>query len=145
MGMFERELVIRLLRVAIPPMARPTESGGLWARLKAHVRNPVTWKSLLYLFVKFPFGIAAISVLWTTAILAAFVAAPVIYPWVDWNIGSWEIDTLGEAFILPVPGLLGALILMHVMNGMAYAWARFARLMLGARTADRDRVPAGPR
>ncbi len=138
MGMFERQLVIRLLGVDIPPMARLTESGSLWARLKAHVRNPVTWKCLVYLFAEFPFGIAALSVLATTAFLAAFVAAPIVYPWVDWNIGSWEIDTLGEAFIWPVPGLLAALILMHVMNGMAYVWARFARLMLGARIADRE-------
>jgi hypothetical protein len=136
MGMFERQLVIRLLGVDIPPMARLTESGSLWARLKAHVRNPVTWKCLVYLFVEFPFGIVAISFLATTAFLAAFVAAPVIYPWVDWNIGSWEIDTLGEAFIWPVPGLLAALILMHVMNGMAYVWARFARLMLGAQVPE---------
>lgn len=136
MGMFERQLVIRLLRVDIPPMTRLTESGGVWARLKAHVRNPVTWKCLIYLFAEFPFGIAALSVLATTAFLAAFVAAPVIYPWVDWNIGSWEIDTLGEAFIWPAPGLLAALILMHVMNGMAYVWARFARLMLGAQVPE---------
>lgn len=64
--------------------------------------------------------VAALSVLATTAFLAAFVAAPIIYLWVDWNIWSWEIDTLGEAFIWPVPGLLAALILMHLMNGMAY-------------------------
>ncbi len=136
MGMFERQLVIRLLGIDIPPMARPTESGSVWARLKAHVRNPVTWKCLVYLFAEFPFGVAALSVLATTAFLAAFVATPVIYPWVDWNIGSWEIDTLGEAFIWPVPGLLAALILMHVMNGMAYVWARFARLMLGAQVPE---------
>ncbi len=136
MGMFERQLVIRLLGVDIPPMTRLTESGSVWARLKAHVRNPVTWKCLVYLFAEFPFGVAALSVLATTAFLAAFVATPVIYPWVDWNIGSWEIDTLGEAFIWPVPGLLAALILMHVMNGMAYVWARFARLMLGAQVPE---------
>jgi hypothetical protein len=140
MGMFERELVISLLRVDIPPMSRETASGGAWARLKAHLRNPVTWKCLAYLYVEFPFGIAALTVLATAGLLASFVAAPVIYPWVDWSIGSWEIDTLGEAFIWPVPGLLGALILMHVMNGMAYVWARFARLMLGARIADREIV-----
>jgi hypothetical protein len=136
MGMFERQLVIRLLRVDIPPMTRVTESGSMWARLKAHVRNPVTWKSLVYLFVEFPFGVLALSVLATAASLAALVAAPVVYSWVDLDIGSWEIDTLGEAFIWPVPGLLAALILMHVMNGMAYVWARFARLMLGASPAE---------
>ena len=137
MGMLERQLVIRLLRVDIPPMSRGNASGDAWARLKAHLRNPVTWKSLVYLFVEFPFGIAAISVLATAGLLASFVAGPVIYPWVDWSIGSWEIDTLAEAFIWPVPGLLGALVLMHVMNGMAYVWARFASLMLGARITDR--------
>jgi hypothetical protein len=140
MGMFERQLVIHLLGVEIPPMSRGLAPGGAWARLKAHLGNPVTWKCMVYLFVEFPFGIAALSVLATTGLLVSFVAAPVIYPWVDWSIGSWEIDTLGEAFIWPVPGLLGALILMHVMNGMAYVWARFARLMLGARITDGEIV-----
>ena len=136
MGMFERQLVIRLLRVDVPTMSREKATGSAWARLKTHLRNPVTWKCLVYLFVEFPFGIAAISVLATTAFLAALVAAPVVSPWVDWSIGSWEIDTLGEAFIWPVPGLLAALILIHLMNGMAYVWARFARLMLGAPLAE---------
>ena len=142
MGMFERQLVVRLLRVDIPPMSREKASGGAWARLKFHLRNPVTWKSLVYLFVEFPFGVAAISVLATTAFLASFVAVPIVSPWVDWSIGSWEIDTLGEAFIWPVPGLLAALILMHVMNGMAFVWARFARLMLGAPLAEGTRASA---
>jgi hypothetical protein len=143
MGMFERQLVVRLLRVDIPPMSREKASGSAWARLKSHLRNPVTWKSLVYLFVEFPFGVAAISVLATTAFLASFVALPIVSPWVDWSIGSWEIDTLGEAFIWPVPGLLAALILMHVMNGMAFVWARFARLMLGAPQVERTEASTG--
>lgn len=131
-GRVERGLAMRLLRVDIPTSPRAQVTGGAWPRLKAHLRDPVTWKSLLYLLIKFPFGVAAISVLATAGFLASAVAGPLIYSSVDWSIGSWEIDTLGEALIWPIPGLLGAVLLMHVMNGMAYVWARFAKLMLSA-------------
>jgi hypothetical protein len=77
--------------------------------------------------------VAALTALATTAFLAALVAAPFVYSSANWQIGSWEIDTLGEASILPIPALLSALVLMHLMNGAAFIWGRFARLMLGTR------------
>jgi hypothetical protein len=131
MCVFERQLAVRLLRVDIPPMSRTRLSGSVWTRLRAHLRNPVTWKGLVYLLVKFPFGVAAFSALVTTVALASLVAAPVVYSLADLQIGFWEIDTLGEASILPIPALLSALVLMHLMNGAAFIWGRFARLMLG--------------
>ena len=145
MAALERQLIIRLLRIEVPPMSRGSASGSAWARLKAHLRNPVTWKSLVYLFAEFPFGVAAISVLATAGSMAFFVTAPAFYPWVGFNVVTWKIDTLDEALIWPVPGLMGALVLMHLMNGMAYVWARFARLMLGAPTVERERLPAAQR
>lgn len=55
-AMFERALVELLLRVQVPPMAPPVPPGlPLSERLKAHLRNPVTWKAPLYLLLRIPF------------------------------------------------------------------------------------------
>jgi len=60
---FERQLALWLLRVDIPPMSRESASGqSVWTRFKAHLKNPVTWKGLVYLFAKFPLGILSFVV-----------------------------------------------------------------------------------
>src|SRR5579859_3601636 len=60
LAVFERHLVMWWLNVRIPPMS-PTSPGNptLWERTQAALRNPVTWKSLAYLFAMFPFGVFA--------------------------------------------------------------------------------------
>jgi DNA-binding response OmpR family regulator len=46
--------------MAFTPLAPPLVGNPtLWARTKAHLRNPVTWKSLVYLLAHVPFGIVA--------------------------------------------------------------------------------------
>src|SRR5215471_11836080 len=55
---FERRLAMRWLHVEIGPMAPPRKEGlNRWERFRLHLTNAVTWKSLAYLFVRFPFGI----------------------------------------------------------------------------------------
>ncbi len=133
---FERQLAIWLLHVDIPPMSRDTASGqGAWVRLKAHLRNPVTWKGLTYLFARFPLGILSFAVSFILIVLTgALVFAPLTYadPEYQLYIFSWQIDTLNEAVICSILGLCVGLISMHVMNGLAFVSGRFAILMLGA-------------
>jgi signal transduction histidine kinase len=55
-AMFERALAGSLLKVSFPPMAPPLAPDlSAWERLKAHLRNPVTWKALVYLGLRMPF------------------------------------------------------------------------------------------
>ena len=69
---FERWLSAGLLRVDIPPMKRPTDSSAkFWERLKAWFSNPVTWKGMLYLLIKFPLGIFNFTVA-TTVLATSF-------------------------------------------------------------------------
>jgi len=130
---FERQMAIRLLKVDIPPMARRNRSGEkAWDRLKAHLRNPVTWTGMLYLFVKFPLGIASfiltVVLVWVTL---SFITAPITYRYTLIAIGSWEIETLGSAFILLPIGLAVGLLAPHVLNYSASLSGRLARVMLG--------------
>ncbi len=78
---FERWLAHGLLGVELTPMAGPApREATLWARLQAYLRNPVTWKSLLYLILRVPFGFVVLglgAVLgWVTLVL---LLAPATY------------------------------------------------------------------
>lgn len=79
-AMFERALAMRLLRVHVPPMAAPVGPHlSVTERMKAHLRNPVTWKALVYLFLRVPF--VAVAFLGSAFLLAGSILllAPVEY------------------------------------------------------------------
>jgi len=41
------------------------------------------------------------------------------------------VDTLGEALLVSLAGVLATLVSMHVLNGLAWVSGKFARVMLG--------------
>lgn len=78
---FERSLARLMLRVEFTPMA-PAVIGNpsLWERAKAHLRNMVTWKSIVYLAVRFLFGLFSFAVLALLLLLSfVLVLAPLLY------------------------------------------------------------------
>lgn len=138
---FERYMAISWLKEEVPAMARPfSVDADLWTRIKAHLANPVTWKSMLYLFLKFPFGILTFVVVITlVALTLAFLTMPVTYPYFqDMQVGiflgaglpGWQVDSMGDAVIAALIGLLLWPATLYVGNGMAWLHAKFARLML---------------
>jgi hypothetical protein len=138
---FERLIAIHWLKVDIPAMAEPSnDNAGVWMRFQAYLTNPVTWKSLLYLLVKFPLGIATFAIVVTLVSLAlAFLSMPFTYqiqPSLQIGISfgpgypAWRIDNLIEALLGALIGLLLWPVSLHVSNGLAWVHARFARLML---------------
>ena len=142
MAAVERQLAIWLLREQIPPMASPKPAGPeFWARCKSHLTNPVTWKSLVYLFVKFPLGILSFVVVVTCLSLSAgLIAAPWLYPYGHIELGARIIDTPSEAWFAAAVGVVVAVLSMHLMNGLAFVSGRLARLMLG----NAVNLPAAP-
>lgn len=147
----ERLLAIGLLKEDIPVMARRDGSSeqhedgrsslgpgerlfiAAWRRLKAHLADRLTWTGMLYLFLKFPLGIASfVIVVFLVSFTVALLGAP-FYFWVDDGIdmGIWQVDTLWEALILTVIGIPAAFISLHIMNGAAFLSGRLARVMLG--------------
>src|SRR6478752_3348605 len=77
----ERELAIHLLGAQIRPMFAPDPTPlWTWQRLRATLVDAVTWKSLTYLLIEFPFGIFSFTVVVTlVSISASLVLYPVIY------------------------------------------------------------------
>ena len=138
---FERFMAIHLLSEDIPEMSRPSNEGaGLWARFKEYFVNPVTWKSPLYLFLKFPLGTATFVILATLISLTlAFLTMPFTYEFLsEFQVGVffgpglpvWHIDNMSDALLGTLIGLILWPVTLHVTNGLAWVHAKFAKVML---------------
>lgn len=141
---FERGLAISLLRVKIPPMAKQTPSNaGFWQRVNDYLTNPVTWKGLLYLFCKFPLGIINFTlVVCVAAVSFSLVAAPFVYRWVTYDIGFMRVNSLSDALLVMIAGLLLAPAGFHLLNFLARIQGEFARIMLGQASHAADSTGA---
>jgi two-component system, OmpR family, phosphate regulon sensor histidine kinase PhoR len=158
LAIFERHLVMWWLNVPIAPMAPPAPADRTWLqRVQAALGNPVTWKSLTYLFIEFPFGIFAFSALTVLlSISLVTLAYPLIYlfgtavyaanPGIPagalfWGItlnGHVEAGALAVTVLIAIAGACLTLGSLHALNALAYGWGQFARVMLGmSQTARR--------
>lgn len=150
---FERNLAMGWLHVEISPMAPPCKEGlNRWERFRAHLTNAVTWKSLAYLFVKFPLGIISFVVIinmfvltlgfTVLSLLIGLLVMPFVYLFraLRRRGQSGEARANGEGMavdrgrlflLLSITGFGFALIAFHVLNALAYVSGQFARVMLG--------------
>jgi len=139
MASFERYLAIHLLNEDVPEMALHTNpNDDLWTRFKTYFTSPVTWKSLIYLFIKGPLGLATFTVL---AILVPLTLGLLSMPFTYQNFelfqgislgfGVWQIDSLADALLAALVGLILWPVTLHITNGLVWVHASLARLMLG--------------
>ena len=151
---FERHLAMRWLHVEINPMAPPRKEGLKRSeRFSAHLTNAVTWKSLAYLFVKFPLGTFSFVIILNLFVLTlgftifsltiGLLALPFLYPFraLARRCGEWsKARTSREGgyverdrlfLLLSLTGFGFALIAFHVLNALASVSGQFARVMLG--------------
>lgn len=132
LGSFERLMARSMLHLSIPPPPHVAPGPGLWPKLKALFGDATTWKSLFYLILKFPFGVAAFVVLVTAFSLSgALILAPLTYSTFRMDFGLWQVDTKDEATIWCLIGVVLLLVSFHLVNGLAFVWGRFAQIMLG--------------
>ena len=139
---FERTIAIHLLKEDIPSMNPPPPADqDTWSKFKGYLNNPVTWKSPTYLFLKFPLGLATFVILVTlVALTLALLSLPFTYELVDFQVTgffspgqpAWHVDSMGEAVLGMVIGLLLWPLTLQVINGLTWVHARFARIMLSA-------------
>jgi hypothetical protein len=141
LAVFERFMAVHLLNEDIPVIEIPSTVGSdKWTRFKEYLIDPVTWKSLLYLFMKFPLGIFTFVVLATVISLTlAFLAMPFLYEFMEYSqagvflggdLPYWRIDSMGDALIAAFIGLMLWPVTMHIINALAWVHAKFARVML---------------
>jgi len=137
---FERLMAIHLLKEEIPSMMLPQSApNNTWASFKRYFTNPVTWKSPVYLLMKFPLGIATFAILVTLVSLSlAFLTLPLTFNLLNFQIGgfcspnttTWQVDSMGEALLGTLIGLFLWPLTMQIANGLAWVHAKFARVML---------------
>jgi hypothetical protein len=133
----ERQLAIRLLGAAVPArLAAVADPSKRFARLRAVGGSSALWKGIVFLFLKFPLGLAG----WVLSLVAlvvplAFIAAPfaLLFDYGDAHIdfGWWEPDTFIEALPFAFAGLFALLVSLHLHNALGWVWARLAERMLG--------------
>lgn len=138
----ERKMAIGLLRENIPPMSKPeTTDQNILQKFFKLLGNSVTWKSLVYLMLKLPIGLisfSAVIALGTTSL--ALVLMPFIYIWAQTSINLSistlpihfnGINTLPEALLASLIGILLGVVSLHLFNGIAWVTGKFAKVMLG--------------
>jgi hypothetical protein len=129
--LFEREQARYLLGAGIRPFSKTDDKeSSIWNRFTRYLGNPVTWKGLAYLFIKFPFGIINFVVLVTlVSVSLVFIASPVLEFYDLWDVDFIRIR-FWETWILAFAGVIIAFISLHLFNFMAEIQARFAEVML---------------
>ena len=113
---------------------------GFWNKLWSRICEPFTWKSLGYLFVKFPLGIFSFVILITfLSIALSFIAVPFVYYLT--NLGSFFMGSCVNGFCFVqngfcsiLWGLFGILFLfvsLHLFNWIAKFSGLLAKGLLG--------------
>ena len=108
--------------------------GPLLTRLSATLRDPQTWKDLLWLVLHsvlgFGFGVAAVTLVTSTLGTAAL---PLWYWSVPGGVefGLWSVDTLPEALATALLAIPMAAITVPLLRVMAVAHGRLAAWLLG--------------
>lgn len=149
----ERSLLRHLLDTDIAEPYPLPAGKSWWKTAAAYLRDVSTWKSLLYVLIKFPFSMALFWLtfsLWVSAL--AFVLCPIIYLFVTQllavqgihtdigmlNIGLFAIHITGvfdiimffrSLFCVPV-GLALLVVTHYIVRGLAWLMAEIGRVFL---------------
>jgi hypothetical protein len=138
---FERLMARIWLEEDIPRKEdESTKPANLWVRFFYHLTNPVTWKSLIYLFIKFPLGMVSFVIVITLgALTLALLSSPFLFgthqffqdgDFFGLALLDFQVDSMKEAILAALAGLILLPLTLHIFNGLAWLHGKFARLML---------------
>ena len=148
LGGFERLLHRRLLGVEIDePLTSIRGEGSLWQRTKRLLTDPVTWRTLLWLFVRFPAGVfvfvALVTFLATSLALIGLGAGAVLgLDYAEWSkLLDWDgFDGVIDERLALLAGLLLLLVQPHIVRGLAWFHAVVGQALLGPSLRARERA-----
>ncbi len=132
---FERRLAISMLGASIDPTPSPLpEAEDIWGRVKALVGDPFTWRSLGWLFLRFPLGIISfVIIVVLLSVAGAGLSSPFVLRFAE-RVEVWPdfiIDRPVEAWPLVLFGLVVLVVMPHVINALAGIHRRGAEVLLG--------------
>lgn len=161
---FERILTISWLHVPIHPISLKNKiKKGLWTRVRAQLSNAMTWKTLAYLFLKFPLGILSfvlvlnISMLVLSLSIIAFVLGFFITPFFYLSIlvmgappNFLKTTASRQILLLGLTGCGLPFAPLYLLNGLAWLWGQLAHTLLGMsdnamRVAEAEAIAAQER
>lgn len=137
---FERQLATIILGINIS-FVPIKQSKRIWEKIQAYLNDSFTWKSLIYLFIKFPLGIISFVVLVTLLSVAlSLIATPILYYLSEIGIlqGAFCITSSNICFISSyftaviamVIGVFLLFIFLNVLNGLARISGLLTKSML---------------
>ncbi|EMA62455.1 sensor domain-containing protein [Halorubrum lipolyticum] len=140
---FERWLADRLLGTDLERYDDvPADTDGAVAGVRKYVDAASTWRGVGFLLLKYFVTVLAFVPLVALAAGLPLVLAPLRYPYVA-NFGesngepvTWAIDTLPEALLAVLVGVVAVLVALHVTNLVAYVCRQMATALLGEPTGD---------
>ncbi len=115
---------------------------GIWKKLQAYLNDSFTWKSLVYLFIKFPLGIISFVLLVTfLSVALSLIATPIIYHLIETGAiqgilcdgPSFVCSLMDSYFDVIIVGIIGIFLLfvfLHALNGLAYISGLLTKAML---------------
>jgi hypothetical protein len=113
------------------PLATRADRPGLLPRISANLRDSLTWRGLLFMFLRLPLGIGVfVSATVLLALVAALIAAPFTYDGANIQIFSLRADTFVEAIACFAVGILMLPATLHALNGLGWLMGRLARVLL---------------
>ena len=124
---FEIILAKSILNIEIPSTPEK-QTIGFWNKVKAHLNDSFTWKSLAYLFLKFPLGIISFTALVTfLSISFSLISSPVLFylsesgiiDKVCIGINGSCLNNYFYSIILSIVGIFVLLISLHLFNYIA--------------------------
>jgi Putative sensor len=158
----ERVMARQILHVEIP-VARNSHTRtkfSWWQWVKDGLGSSSTWKSLAYLFIKFPLGIFSFTVALTLLTAAfALILEPVAYlinanilaivnahghaahtwlPFFVYTDGTFDMGMFMRSFLGIPTGILLTLGSLYFLNGLAWLSGQLARVLL---STDRQAKP----
>jgi Putative sensor len=127
---FERALANELLGADIPGAPLAPAGSGWIGRLKAYWTDGRTWRGVLYLFGRFPAGLASFVVATVAyGVALMLLAAPVLAP-LDadgLDLGPWDIDGVLEGLALMPLGAIALIAAGWISVAMGALSVEFAR------------------
>ena len=139
----------RLVGVRTNPPARATGI-GFWSRGAAVLRDSAFWNQQAYIFISGPIALIQLCLLsWAIELIAlpfyygwlgSFDSLPVVF--FQELFGVSDIDTLGEALLFVVPGIVLLLLAVHLMKPLTRLSRRLAARLLASRATPFVKSPA---
>ena len=137
-GDFERELTKIMLGIDIPSKKRKLPK-RFWGKIKKILSDSYTWKSMVYLFIKFPLGIISF------VLIVVFISVSLSFVALPFAFHLWTIGVIQGTFMVGqyafmqsywftiLTGIVGVFLFfasLHAFNGLAYVSGLLTKVFL---------------